>query len=78
VLDDLGREAMTAVGEQSHLDILQDTPLFRPGFQDIAVPPYRNRRQLCPETHYESGRPLRAMNSGKASSALAPRTTSVV
>jgi hypothetical protein len=41
VLDDLGREAMTAVAERSHPDILQDTPLFRPGFRDIAssVPP---------------------------------------
>jgi hypothetical protein len=28
--------------------------------------------------HRERGRPLRAMNSGKASSALAPRTTCVV
>src|SRR6516164_6002430 len=33
VLDDLGREAMTAVAERSHPDILQDTPLFRLGFR---------------------------------------------
>jgi hypothetical protein len=35
MLDNLGREAMTAVAERSHLDILQDTPLFPPGFRDI-------------------------------------------
>ena len=36
VLDDLGREGMTPVAERSHPDILQDTPLFRLGFRDIA------------------------------------------
>ena len=30
---------MTALAERSHLDILQDTPLFRPGFRDIAYAP---------------------------------------
>jgi hypothetical protein len=36
VLDDLGREAMTAVGERSHLDILSGTPLSRLRFRDNA------------------------------------------
>jgi hypothetical protein len=37
VLDDLGREAMTAVGERSHLDILSGTPLSRLRFRDNAI-----------------------------------------
>jgi hypothetical protein len=34
---------MTAVAERSHLDILPDTPLSRPGFRDNAL------RSLPPE-----------------------------
>jgi hypothetical protein len=37
VLDDLRREAMTAVGERSHPDILPGTPLSRPRFRDNAA-----------------------------------------
>ena len=37
VLDDLGREAMTAVGERSHLDILSGSPLSRLRFRDNAA-----------------------------------------
>src|SRR6516165_4118110 len=37
VLDDLGREAMTAIAEQSHADILPDTPLTRP--VSVTMPP---------------------------------------
>ena len=37
VLDDLGREAMTAVEERSYLDILSGTPLSRLRFRDNAV-----------------------------------------
>jgi len=36
VLDNRGREAMTAVAERSHLGILSNTPLSRPGFRDGA------------------------------------------
>ena len=36
VLDNLGREAVTAGADRRHFDILQDTQLFRPGFRDIA------------------------------------------
>jgi hypothetical protein len=37
VLNDLGREAMAAVAERSHADILPDTPLApRPGFRENA------------------------------------------
>src|ERR1700759_2475323 len=50
VLDDLGREAMTAVGERSHLDILSGTPLSRlrfvttpPGLRATLLPAYRSR-----------------------------------
>jgi hypothetical protein len=38
VLDDLGREAMAAVAERRHVDILPDTPLAPdPGFRDNAT-----------------------------------------
>jgi hypothetical protein len=44
VLDDLGREAMAAVGERSHLDILPGEPFSRP--RSVTVPrPLRARRQ---------------------------------
>jgi hypothetical protein len=56
VLDDLGREAMTAVAEPSHLDILPDTPASRPGFRDVTVPP---RRFPSPATNQ-----VRARNDG--------------
>ena len=36
VLNDLGRKAMSAVGERSHLDILSGTPLSRLRFRDNA------------------------------------------
>jgi hypothetical protein len=37
VLNDLGRKAMSAVGERSHLDILSGTPLPRLRFRDNAL-----------------------------------------
>jgi len=36
VLDNCGREAMTAVAERSHLGTLSNTPFSRPGFRDNA------------------------------------------